>query len=157
MVGYQKSIHPSISTSIVSEALTNRPLTRIRVSALAFLDSYRMCLSYLWIMQILMIFNLNQKISRHANAEKRKTCLRVFLFSLYRCIAFPRFWANCSLFILFDALNCLLLMTGRCVKEISLMAWLGSVSCMTFGLTAVQLLFPEFAVKLSRPFCRTKE
>lgn len=30
-----------------SLALTNRPFTRFLVSALAFLDSYRICLSYL--------------------------------------------------------------------------------------------------------------
>lgn len=32
-----------------SLALTNRPFTRFLVSALAFLDSYRICLSYLHI------------------------------------------------------------------------------------------------------------
>ena len=56
---------PPPPTLKMSVALTKRPFTRVLVSALIFLDSYRMCLSY----------------------------LRVFLFSLYRCIALSLFMA----------------------------------------------------------------
>lgn len=77
-----------------SNALTNRPLTRFLVSALAFLDSYRICLSYLGIIWD----NEKHRIGISCGKKKRDqiTYLLVFFFSLYRCIAVPLFFARSS-------------------------------------------------------------